>query len=175
MKVGRRCHECGTGRVVPLAKAGRRERYRTMMLEIPARVEIPTCNHCGAEWMDPATARAIDEALKRVYQESLRARLNEALTKIRARTSMRQVESLLGLSEGYLSKVSNSRSDPSAELVSNLGIISMNPPERLHDLETFWTRPIPTRGVPSTNRKGGRRSRSTALKTGTNGAPAGGA
>jgi hypothetical protein len=52
---------------------------------------------------------------------------------------MRRVERLLGLSEGYLSKVSNSRSEPSAELVSNLGLISMNPTSRLHDLETFWT------------------------------------
>jgi hypothetical protein len=109
------------------------------MLEIPAHVEIPTCDNCGAEWMDPATARAIDEALKRVYQASLRTLLNRALIKIRARTSMRRVERLLGLSEGYLSKVSNSRSDPSAELVSNLGLISKNPTSRLRDLETFWT------------------------------------
>jgi hypothetical protein len=84
------------------------------MLEIPAHIEIPTCDNCGAEWMDPATARAIDEALKDVFQASLRTRLNQALSKIRPRASMRRVEHLIGLSEGYLSKVSNSRSDPSA-------------------------------------------------------------
>ena len=151
MKAARRCHECGTGKVVPVAKAGRQERYRTLMLEIPAYVEIPTCDNCGAEWMDPATARAIDEALKSVYQASLRTLLNKALIKIRARTSMRRVERLLGLSEGYLSKVSNSRSEPSAELVSNLGLISMNPTSRLHDLETFWT--LSKKRASSTGRK----------------------
>lgn len=151
MKVARRCHECGTGKVVPVAKAGRQERYRTLLLEIPAHVEIPTCDNCGAEWMDPATARAIDEALKSVYQTSLRTLLNKALSKIRARTSMRRVEHLLGLSEGYLSKVSNARSDPSAELVSNLGLISMNPAGRLHDLETFWS--LSKKNTRSTSRK----------------------
>src|ERR1039457_695488 len=100
IKVARRCHECGTGRVVPVAKPGRQERYRTLMLEIPAHVEIPTCDNCGAEWMDPATARAIDEALKNVFQASLRTRLNQALSKIRPRASMRRVEHLVGLSEG---------------------------------------------------------------------------
>jgi hypothetical protein len=160
MKAARRCHECGTGKVIPVAKAGRQERYRTLMLEIPAHVEIPTCDNCGAEWMDPGTARAIDEALKSVYQASLRTLLNKALIKIRARTSMRRVERLLGLSEGYLSKVSNSRSEPSAELVSNLGLISMNPTSRLRDLETFWT--LSKKRAASTGRKSPRPSKTSS-------------
>ena len=112
--------------------------------------------------MDPATARAIDEALKRVYQASLRTLLNKALSKIRARTSMRRVEHLLGLSEGYLSKVSNSRSDPSAELVSNLGLISKNPTSRLRDLETFWT--LSKKRTSSTGRKTARPSRAVSAE-----------
>jgi hypothetical protein len=154
MKVARRCHECGTGRVVPVAKPGRQERYRTLMLEIPAHLEIPTCDNCGAEWMDPATARAIDEALKDVFQASLRTRLNQALSKIRSRASMRRVENLVGLSEGYLSKVSNSRSDPSAELVTYLGLIAMNPVERLRDLEKLRKQSL--KKTPSTGRKNAR-------------------
>ena len=89
--------------------AGRKERYRTLVLEIPAHIEIPTCDNCGAEWMDPATARAIDESLKRVYHDALRNRMLEALKRIRVHASMRKVEYLLGLSEGYLSKVSKER------------------------------------------------------------------
>jgi hypothetical protein len=101
--------------------------------------------------MDPATARAIDEALKNVFQASLRTRLNQALSKIRPRASMRRVEHLVGLSEGYLSKVSNSRSDPSAELVTYLGLIAMNPVERLRDLEKLRKQSL--KKTPSTSRK----------------------
>ena len=126
------------------------------MLEIPAHVEIPTCNNCGSEWMDPATARAIDQALKSVYQTALRARLTEAINKIRSRTSMRRVEQLIGLSEGYLSKVSRSRSDPSAELVSQLGLIAMHPADRLRELESFWTRSMK---ITSSTKKSTRVSR----------------
>ena len=152
--VARRCHECGTGKVTPMTGAGRKERYRTLVLEIPAHIEIPTCDNCGAEWMDPATARAIDESLKRVYHDALRNRMLEALKRIRVHASMRKVEYLLGLSEGYLSKVSKERSQPSAELVSHLGLISMSPIERLNDLEKFWT--YSSKRTPSTTRKSAR-------------------
>ena len=89
MKVTRRCHECGTGQVVPLAKAGRKERYKALMLEIPAHVEIPTCNNCGSEWMDPATARAIDQALKSVTNlgEILGSASSRAKRRLKARPS----------------------------------------------------------------------------------------
>jgi tRNA A-37 threonylcarbamoyl transferase component Bud32 len=47
----RRCRECGKGYVKPLARAGRFARYKTFpRLEIPAHVEIPTCDRCSAEW-----------------------------------------------------------------------------------------------------------------------------
>jgi len=65
--IPRRCHECGTGQVVPTGKKGRMERFHSAELEIPEHVKIPTCNKCGAEWMDPATALAIDEALSKIY------------------------------------------------------------------------------------------------------------
>jgi hypothetical protein len=104
--------------------------------------------------MDSATARAIDEALKDVFQASLRTRLNQALSKIRPRASMRRVEHLVGLSEGYLSKVSNSRSDPSAELVTYLGLIAMNPVERLRDLEKLQRQSL--KKTPSASRKSAR-------------------
>jgi len=43
------------------------ERFHSAELEIPEHVKIPTCNKCGAEWMYPATALAIDEALSKIY------------------------------------------------------------------------------------------------------------
>jgi hypothetical protein len=50
------CPDCGEGIVQPLAKAGRTRRGGQ---QIPADIKIPTCNHCGAEWMDDETALAL--------------------------------------------------------------------------------------------------------------------
>jgi hypothetical protein len=136
----RRCRECGGGKVVPLARAGRRTRYKTMELEIPQEVEIPTCDNCGAEWMDRQTARAIDQALERTYRDALRVLWADLIQKITARTSMRRVEQTLGLSEGYLSKVTNGRSEPSAELISNLSLIAKDVEPRLREIDGLWRR-----------------------------------
>lgn len=138
--VVRRCHECGVGQVRPLARAGRRTRYKTMELEIPKQVEIPTCDNCGAEWMDRQVVRAIDQALESAYREALRALWGEVMQKITTHTSMRRVEQALGLSEGYLSKVTNGRSEPSAELISHLGLIAKDVEPRLREISGLWRR-----------------------------------
>jgi hypothetical protein len=123
-----------------VAKAGRRTRYKTLELEIPRAVAIPTCDSCGAEWIDRPTARAIDRALETVYRDTLRAVWGEVMRKLVAQTSMRRVEQALGLSEGYLSKVSNGRSAPSIELVSNLGLIAKDVESRLREIDGIWHR-----------------------------------
>ncbi len=139
-KAVRRCRECGVGQVSVLARAGRRARYKTMELEIPSDVEIPTCDNCGAEWMDRLTAQAIDKALEREYRTALRVLWNDLIQKITAHTSMRRVEQTLGLSEGYLSKVTNGRSEPSAELISNLSLIAKDVEIRLQEIDGLWRR-----------------------------------
>jgi hypothetical protein len=61
----RRCHECGEGTIHPLAKEGRRMPFRNMStLLVPSTLAIPTCNHCGNEYIDQETAEALDEALQ---------------------------------------------------------------------------------------------------------------
>ena len=75
----RRCHECGKGTVRPLAKPGRRERYKTMTLEIPAGIEIPTCDNCGTEWMDEDTAERITRALAILYRERVHELVEAAI------------------------------------------------------------------------------------------------
>lgn len=45
----RRCRACGEGTIRPLAKDGQ-------------QVAIPTCDSCGSEWIDPETAKALDDA-----------------------------------------------------------------------------------------------------------------
>jgi len=68
--------------VVGVARAGRLTMYRNLELEVPAHVVVPTCAKCGAEWIDEAAAKALDEALERVYESKLRTRLDAALEKI---------------------------------------------------------------------------------------------
>jgi hypothetical protein len=147
--VVRRCHECGTGEIRPVAKAGRRTRYKTMELEIPADVKIPTCNNCGTEGSDMATAKAIDAAMEKVYREVLRKMLTESIKKIRTHLPMRRLEQLLGLSEGYLSKISKGRAEPSAELVAHLSTLSTDVAGRTRELERLWE----NASQPTTKRK----------------------
>jgi hypothetical protein len=147
--VVRKCHECGVGEIRPVARAGRRARYKTMELEIPSDVKILTCNNCGAEGTDLATAKAIDAAMEKVYREVLRKMLAESIKKIRAHVPMRRLEQLLGLSEGYLSKISGGRAEPSAELVAHLATLSTDVAGRTMELERLWQKA----SQPPTRRK----------------------
>ena len=59
-----------------------------------------------------------------------------------ASTGLRpRLESLLGLSKGYLSKLRAGDRDPSPELVSDLALIAHDPDGRIQELERFWGRP----------------------------------
>ena len=137
----RRCRECGEGTVRPVAKAGRKMPYRNMAaLTVPSTLTIPTCDHCGNEWIDPRTARAIDETLREAYADELHKRLEAALVAIltAADVSQRRLEELLGLSIGYLSRVRSKRGDTSAQLVSALALIAEDPKQRLRELDHVW-------------------------------------
>jgi hypothetical protein len=137
----RRCRECGEGSIRPVAKPGRTMPYRTMhALGIPAAVAIPTCDRCGSEWIDEQTATDLDEALEKEYRAALRARLEEALQRIGKidQVSRRRIEHLLGLSEGYLSRIAHDRGNPSAQLVSALALVAEDPERRIDELEKLW-------------------------------------
>jgi hypothetical protein len=135
----RLCKNCGIGEIRPLAKKGRFARYKSMpRLAIPSDLTIPTCNHCGAEWLDANTAKALDKALDAEFREELRQRAIRAIEEIGKYVSQRKLEALLGLSQGYLSKLRSGDRDTSAELVSQLALISKDPKHRVHELEIFW-------------------------------------
>jgi hypothetical protein len=137
----RRCRECGKGSVRPLAKEGRRMPFRNMAaLPVPSTLAIPTCDHCGNEWIDPRTAEAIDETLQTAYTNELHKRFEAALDMIlsSADISQRRLEQLLGLSVGYLSRVRGRRGDASAQLVSALALIAEDPKHRLKELDHIW-------------------------------------
>ena len=133
-----RCAECGEGTVRPLAKAGRKTRHKTMTLELPSGIEVPTCDRCGAEWYDDTTAREVDDALEGIYRRELRDRVRAAIDILTEHASQRQMERILGLSHGYLSKLRNGACDPSPELVGNLALLAHDPEKRLRELGEFW-------------------------------------
>lgn len=133
-----RCTECGEGKVRPLAKAGRQMRHKTMTLNLPADVEIPTCDRCGTEWFDDTTAREVDDVLESVYRRELRDRVRAAIDVLTQHISQRKMERMLGLSHGYLSKLRNGTSDPSPELVGNLALLAHDPEKRIRELKEFW-------------------------------------
>lgn len=137
----RRCRECGEGTIRPLAKAGRTMPFRNLAaLPVPATLSIPTCDHCGNEWIDLKTARALDKALEGAYAFELYKRFKAALETILASAgvSQRRLEQLLGLSLGYLSRVRGKRGDASAQLVSALALIAKDPKRRLNELDHVW-------------------------------------
>lgn len=137
----RRCRECGEGMIRPLAKEGRRMPFRNMAaLAVPSTLPIPTCDHCGNEWIDPKTAEALDEALQGAYANELHRRLDAALDQILATAgiSQRRLEQLLGLSVGYLSRLRGRRGDASAQVVSVLALLAQDPKRRLKELDQLW-------------------------------------
>jgi hypothetical protein len=65
----RRCHKCETGKLSLLAQPGRKTNFRNAFdLDVPADFEIPTCDRCGCEWFDTATAEAFDATMEPIYR-----------------------------------------------------------------------------------------------------------
>jgi hypothetical protein len=124
----RKCFECGVRAIRKLAKPGRMTKYRSMELEIPATLEIPTCAECGTEWYDGPTTAALDEALDGIYQRRLKERLNVFLDKIFAKgITQASLERSLGVSTGYISKLKREERNPGSELVVALGLLATDP------------------------------------------------
>ncbi len=131
------CANCGKGEIRPVVRPGRTARYKNLAaVPLPEDLEIPTCNACGEEWIDRATARAIDVALEGEYQERLWHLAVASLEKLAASgVTQRRLEMILGLSHGYLSKIRSGASRPSAALVSCLHLLASDPECRLQEME----------------------------------------
>lgn len=135
----RRCYECGAGKIGMLARAGRKTAHRNLAhLSVPADLAIPTCDRCGTEWFDAESARRVDAALDQVCRAELRRRVRRAIETISRHVPQQKVEKLLGLSQGYLSKLKSGDRVPSPEMVSDLALIARAPRRRVRELEEFW-------------------------------------
>ncbi|HWE28494.1 MAG TPA: hypothetical protein VHB97_10850 [Polyangia bacterium] len=68
----RRCMICGGGPLVDVAGAGRSVPFRGVDVELPADLVIATCDRCGAESLDAATAAQLDAVLFSAYATTRR-------------------------------------------------------------------------------------------------------
>lgn len=134
-----RCVECGEGMVRPLAKAGRQSKYRTLTLPIPATLEIPTCDHCGAEWMGDSAAEALDASLEAEYRRRMRDLVTAAMDKLaKSDISKAFVERLLGLAQGYISHLTTTGDKtPSEALALDLALLAQDP-SRVEFAQELW-------------------------------------
>jgi hypothetical protein len=112
-----------------------------MRVELPADLEIPTCDHCGEEWTNATDGERIDAAAEKAYSAALRAMVVEQIARLAdAQIEQQRVEHALGLSHGYLSNLKSGKKDPSPMLVSELVLLAKDPGGRLQELEDFWKR-----------------------------------
>lgn len=133
-----KCYACFEGEVVPTTAAGRRSRHKAIQnLPVPDDLAIPTCNHCGEQWISPADAKRIDAALEVVYRQELLARVRAVLPDPK---DADRIERDLGLSRGYLSRLRTGRKIPSEPLVAILALIHQQP-SVLKRVEAMWERP----------------------------------
>jgi hypothetical protein len=138
----KRCRACGAGTIRPARAKGRTQSYRGILLPIPEHIAIPTCDSCGAEWINRAVARAIDAALEEGYQRELRDRFDRAIARLRSHgITLGTLERVMRLSQGYLSKLRSPRAGRklSATLVSHLMLLAKEP-RRVREAEELWSR-----------------------------------
>jgi hypothetical protein len=135
-----RCSRCQSKAVRSYARPGRTIRYRNIAaMAIPDSFPIPTCSRCHAEFFDVRTTEALAPLLHDQYQEQLRQRAKQAIDTLMMHISQRRLELLIGLSQGYLSRLRIGTGNPSAELVSHLAMLAHDPKTRLAELERYWT------------------------------------
>jgi hypothetical protein len=137
-----RCPKCDK-RARRVQREGRSIPFRNIgALALPTLLPIPTCPRCHQEFLDDQARQELDRLLPDLYAAELRHRVRVAIDTLSPRyISQRQLEQMLGLSQGYLSRLRAGAGTPSAELVSNLALLARDPLLRLHELRQFWNTP----------------------------------
>ena len=135
---GERCPCCGYSSMHPLARPGRVVRYRNAALTLPAELCLLACRRCKYEPLGPGAVPA--ELLESLYRDNLRQRVALAVARVQHYLPQRKTELLLGLSQGYLSRLRAGDGVPGAPLVSLLALLAAHP-QLLAELEAYWTLP----------------------------------
>jgi len=131
---------CDHERVENITRAGRHMAFRNIDgLPIPAEVALPTCTACGTWFLNRESALTLEAAMTPVYVRELAGKAKTALAELAEQDiKQRDIEPLLGLSAGYLSKVRNDRTEPSGLLTAALMLLAVHPQMRTGELKGLW-------------------------------------
>jgi len=147
----KKCIRCGAKSVKPRTGVGRTTRFRTMpTMPIPSDLLIPACGRCKSEYLDEAKSAALIPQLQEAFLIDLRIRARVAVDILSHHVSQRKLEQMIGLSQGYLSRLRAGASNPSPELIAHLAMLCQDPPTRLFELERFWALPADSWPPPAT-------------------------
>ena len=132
------CTSCGKGHVEPVRKSGRTMVFRNFeKLEFPQSLAIPTCSNCGEEWYDAETTRAVEQALEESAASVLQRLASDAIRALAEHATQRDLENLMDVSHGYLSKIKHGKETPSATLVALLALLAKRP-ARIAEVRRIW-------------------------------------
>jgi len=122
-------------------------------MPIPDDLLIPACGRCQSEYLDEETSAALGPQLQEVYLACLRTRVRIAIDILSRHVSQRRLERMMGMSQGYFSRLRAGSGNPSPELVSHLALLCHDPPKRIEELARFWSLPDeewPPLSIPAT-------------------------
>lgn len=146
----RRCIRCNSVSVRSRSGTRRTRPYRVLpSLVVPDDCLIPTCARCGADYLDDETIAALGPVLEQAYRDELQRIAAAVIRRLSKWISQRRLELLIGLSQGYLSRLAAGDGVPSAQLVLLLGLLADGAPQSIRAIQDFWpsqlNQPEPTK------------------------------
>lgn len=138
-----KCPECGAvGTIVTRARP-RTMSHRGVAVELPATLELTECSACDESWVDNDEGDVLVAALLTAYNKELRRRALDSLATLEEFITQQDLEKVLHLSHGYISKLRSGAKDPSATLVGQLALLAISPKRRIAELQGFWASAAP--------------------------------
>lgn len=137
------CPACEAGHLRPTAKAGRRMPVRQIPdLEIPRDLPVPTCDACHAEILGDKDLARLGAAMEAEFKRALGVKAEVAIRDLGGVINQRELERLIGVSAGYVSKVKNGQTEPSGPLTALLMLLARDT-RRIAELRDAWSiRPV---------------------------------
>lgn len=126
----RTCYFCGEGTIAVRNVRGHELPYKdARAVRIEQDVEVPTCDICGEMLPDEAATGKLEKALSVSYASMRRRQLLEEIDRILAELDISQteLERILGVSPGYVSKIKTGRRTPEPVLFRFLHLLNSDP------------------------------------------------
>lgn len=133
------CPTCEKGEIRTFKGPGRTRPFRCVAsLSVPDEFGIPTCTHCGDEFLPAKETLRLNAGLEEAFGRLTSLRLDESLALLAGdHRKRREIESAIGVSAGYLSRLTSGK-EPSAPLTSLLMVLSSRA-DALDELKRLWT------------------------------------